>query len=106
MTTDQTSNMSDDDRATLKIWLSEMLDHNTVTVTFLKKDGSERIMKCTTNKKSIPEPIVNEDTESKAERKHNDEVKPVYDLDAKAWRSFRWDAVKRIEFNIGGTDEA
>lgn len=99
------TNMSEDDFKVFKQWLTEMLDFNVITVTFLKKDGTERVMKCTTSKKIVPaEPVV-EHAEPKKEKQKNDDVKPVYDIEASAWRSFRWDAVKRIEFNISGTDE-
>lgn len=90
--------MSDDDFKVFKIWLTEMLDFNIITVTFLKKDGTERVMKCTTSQK-FTNPVI-ESTEDKKERKVNEEVKPVFDVDAQAWRSFRWNSVKRIEFNI------
>ena len=90
--------MTEDDFKVFKIWLTEMLDFNIVTVTFLKKDGTERVMKCTTSS-AITQPVI-ESEESKKERKVNEEVKPVFDVDAQAWRSFRWDSVKRIEFSI------
>lgn len=89
--------MTEDDFKLFKIWLTEMLDFNIVTVTFLKKDGSERVMKCTTSSAITQSDI---ETEPKKERKTNEEVKPVFDVDARAWRSFRWDSVKRIEFSI------
>ena len=100
------NSLTDDDLKVFKIWLTEMLDFNTITVTFVKKDGSERVMNCTTSKKIVPQEPVIEDTVPKKEKQKNDDVKPVYDIDSKAWRSFRWDAVKRIEFNIGKENEA
>jgi len=36
----------------------------------------------------------------KKEKKVNEEVIPVYDLDAKGWRSFRWDSVKQVRFTL------
>ena len=36
----------------------------------------------------------------KKEKKVNDEVMPVYDLDAKSWRSFRWDSIKQVRFTL------
>jgi hypothetical protein len=39
--------------------------------------------------------------ESKNERKVNEEVMPVYDMESEAWRSFRWDSDKSVSFTIG-----
>ena len=56
-------------------------------------------MTCTTKSELVPvEPIV-EGVEKK-EKKINDEVMPVYDLDAKGWRSFRWDSIKSVKFEL------
>lgn len=42
-------------------------------------------------------------TEKKTEKikKENNDVLAVWDLDKKAWRSFRIDSVKSFAFNIG-----
>lgn len=90
--------MSEDDFKVFKIWLTEMLDFSVVTVTFIKKDGTERVMQCTTSSK-FTQPAL-ESSEPKKERKVNEEVKPVFDIESQSWRSFRWDAVKRIELVI------
>ena len=78
-------------------WLIGLLAEQTATITFLKKDGTERAMKCTLKTDLV------EYTENKTERKKtpNPEVLPVYDLEAEGWRSFRLDSIKTIEFNIG-----
>jgi hypothetical protein len=34
-------------------------------------------------------------------RKYSDEAQPVYDVEAKGWRSFRWDSLSKLEFSIG-----
>ena len=31
---------------------------------------------------------------------------PVYDLDAKAWRSFRWDSIKQVSLTISEENES
>ena len=92
------NNMSEDDFKVFKIWLTEILDFSVVTVTFIKKDGTERVMQCTTSSK-FTQPVL-ESNEPKKERKVNEEVKPVFDMESQSWRSFRWDAVKRIELVI------
>jgi hypothetical protein len=39
--------------------------------------------------------------ESKKERKINEDVMPVYDMESNAWKSFRWESVKSVTFTIG-----
>jgi len=39
-------------------WLKGMLHVGPVTVTFNKKDGSERVMKCTLDPKELPPQVV------------------------------------------------
>lgn len=96
------NNLSDDGVNAFKLWLGEMLRNGEVSVTFSKKDGTERVMRCTTNVDMVPKKPVVENTEEEntehKERKQNPDVKPVYDLEAKSWRSFRWDAIHRVEF--------
>ena len=75
-------------------WLTKLLQDSVVEVTFTKKDGSERIMKCTLKEEYLPE-IVG------AERKKNEESLAVFDLDMEDWRSFRWDSIKQVNFSIG-----
>ncbi len=80
-----------------KKWLKSHLEFGPVTVTFTKVDGSERIMECTTNSTLIPE-VENKSSEPKKEKKKSDEAITVYDLQAKGWRSFRWDSIKQVRF--------
>jgi hypothetical protein len=69
-------------------------------VVFTKKDGTERVMNCTTNPELVPAVEIVESAEPKKERKSNEEVMPVYDLEAKAWKSFRWDSIKQVRFEL------
>ena len=80
-----------------KNWLLTLLRERAVDVSFIKKDGSERKMKCTLSDKKIPSAKMPK-TESKAK---NDDALPVFDLEKESWRSFRWDSVKQIEFSLG-----
>lgn len=75
-------------------WLVGLLEKNIVEVTFTKKDGTERIMKCTLKEDYLPE-IVG------SERKKNEDALAVFDLDMEDWRSFRWDSIKQVNFSIG-----
>ena len=82
-----------------KKWLRGMLRSNEVVVTFTKKDGTERVMKCTTNPTYVmfKDPAI---LESKKERKVNEDVMPVYDIEAGHWKSFRWDSIKQVRFDL------
>ena len=96
--------LSEKDFKLFKKWLTGHLKFGPVTLTFTKKDGSERVMKCTTNPTYImfKDPSI---LESKSDRKVNEDVMPVYDLDAGGWRSFRWDSIKSVAFTIGEENE-
>lgn len=79
-------------------WLRGMLQVTDVTVTFTKKDGTERIMKCTLQPESLPKVEV---TEDKKPRKVNQDTIAVFDVEAKAWRSFTLKSVNKVQLSIG-----
>jgi hypothetical protein len=81
-----------------KDWLRHLLKDEIVTLTFTKKDGSERIMKCTLNEQHTPKI---EKGIVVTSRKKSDEAQPVFDIEANGWRSFRWDSIEKIEFSLG-----
>ena len=91
--------MSEETFKKFKRWLKGHLAFGPVTVTFTKKDGTERVMNCTTNTDLVPPVVVKESTEKK-ERKVNEDTMPVYDLEVKAWKSFRWDSIKQVRFEL------
>jgi hypothetical protein len=74
--------------------LDELLHNDVLTVTFIKKDGSERVMHCTLREDLLPEIDA---TKEKKTKKINEAVVPVFDLDANAFRSFRIDSIKNIK---------
>jgi hypothetical protein len=92
--------LNEADLKLFKKWLRSHLKFGPVTVTFTKKDGTERVMKCTTNPTYIlfKEPAL---VESKREKKINEDVMPVYDMEAGHWKSFRWDSIKSVSFTLG-----
>jgi len=61
-------------------------------VTFIKVDGSTRDMVCTLNPNDIPD----EHKPKSQSHTNNMDVIRVYDLESKAWRSFRYDSVKCV----------
>ena len=89
----------DANKTIMRDWVRSLLQHQPVTVTFIKADGTERAMKCTLNWDYIPaKEHVKPVTESAAKpRKEPDPaVFRVYDLDKFEWRSFRIDRLKSI----------
>lgn len=76
--------------------LKSLLQTEIVTLTFAKKDGSERIMKCTLNESKIPA----EKAPKNSGKAVNSEILPVFDVEKSDWRSFRWDSIKKVEFGL------
>ena len=74
--------------------LIKTLQMQVATVTFLKLDGDERIMTCTKDLKVIPEA-----SHPKTDKKAKEGNVNVWDLNAKGWRSFKYDRVKKVEIN-------
>jgi hypothetical protein len=66
-----------------------ILRNSEATVTFLKKDGSKRVMKCTLRPDVLP-------ALKGSNHKKNEDVLPVWDLEKNAWRSFRLDSIIKI----------
>lgn len=71
-------------------WMKQVLFQGEATVTFTKKDGTQRVMRCTLKPELLPAQPV---TENKQERKKSDKTIAVYDLDAGGWRSFTIESV-------------
>jgi uncharacterized protein YtpQ (UPF0354 family) len=94
------NNLSEKDLNTLKKWLKEHLEFGEVTIAFDKVDGTERVMKCTLNSGIIPAQPIVEDAEPKKPKKINEDVCRVYDIESAGWRSFRWDSLKRVSFEL------
>lgn len=118
-------NFNEKDMAIFKEWLTGCLRQGPVSVQFTKKNGEERTMLCTLNEDLMPKVEVPHTTNTdnpidfpsgktpaeekleellkdmpKKERKVNESALPVYDLNAKAWRSFRWDSIKEVTINV------
>ena len=76
--------------------LIEILRTGVLIVTFNKLDGEERIMTCTKNIENIPE-----ESRPKSEKEPKKGTVTVWDMNAKGWRSFKYDRVTKVEG--GGT---
>ena len=78
--------------------LVENLKDGEVVVTFKKKDGTERIMRCTKSFDVIPEekhPKTTSDTIAKSTTTNTDLIM-VWDLDKEGWRSFDYKSLLKI----------
>lgn len=75
--------------------LRKIFSENIANITFLKIDGTKRSMICTLKADLLP---TVEKTESKQKKQPNENVLPVWDLEQKAFRSFRVDSL--IEYSI------
>ncbi len=104
----------------IRSWVKNLLANSEVTVQFVKSDGTTRDMRCTLDSSRIPPApdkpaqitvgsAANIDglatlTETRKPRKQPDPVtQRVYDLDQGAWRSFRYDRLKKITTEINFT---
>ena len=109
-------------RERIRHWVKSLLTKSAVTVQFVKSDGTLRDMRCTLDSGQIPPPppkvmvtdIQNSSTSNidgldallstpKQSRQPDAVVQRVYDLDAMAWRSFRYDRLKKITAEIDFT---
>jgi len=80
--------------------LKEELTRDILMVTFKKTNGELRTMRCTKNYLVIPKESHPNMGKGNSNYKYtpNPEVCPVFDLDAQGWRSFRFDAVEKVNF--------
>lgn len=91
------------ERAQYRAWLKSILRVGVTDITFVKADGSLRTMQATLDPVVIPTPSVPNSllSETAKEKTPNEEVCKVWDTEAQAWRSFRYDRIKSITFKLG-----
>lgn len=83
-----------------KTWtLGVLKDENAkdVCITFTKKDGTDRNMFCTLVESRIPS-----EKQPKTETTGTDSGSAlrVFDTEKQEWRSFRWDSVIKVAFDL------
>ena len=67
-------------------------------VVFTKKDGTDREMHCTLAESRIPadkQPKTKEELSTSS-----GSALRVFDTEKQEWRSFRWDAIKEVRFDL------
>jgi hypothetical protein len=93
-------NASESERQMFKDWIQNLLHERAVIVDFVKADGDFRSMKCTLNELLGAKYTVNENKD-KSTKKSNPDVCVVWDVNQGARRSFRWDRLKKVQFDLG-----
>ena len=95
----------DVNKAIIRDWIKSLLQKSTITVTFVKADGTDREMLCTLNWDNIPVDKTPKETpatidgivkESKQRKEPDPHSLRVFDLEKNEWRSFRFDRLKKI----------
>jgi hypothetical protein len=81
-------------------WLNGIRKTTEMTITFTKKDGTERVMKCTLKSDAIPVVESKPLAEGKTPRKESTTSMRVFDLEKSEWRSFTTTSISRVEFSI------
>ena len=70
--------------------LIKNLQKKVMRVTFTKVNGEERVKDSTLQEYMLPETV-------ESNRKQNEAVLPVFDINKGEWRSFRMDSITKIE---------
>jgi hypothetical protein len=97
----QTVFKTDKEFEEFKTWTLGILhDENAkdLCITFTKKDGTVRDMRCTLSAGRIPADKT-PSTEGKGSQTSGSAVR-VFDTEKQEWRSFRWDSVTKVSFNL------
>ncbi len=100
-----TADWQEEDWTKFRDWIVGMLRVGPMTVTFTKKDGSERVMNCTLEADVLPpQPVHESNTNNPIDfpkvKKENPNIISAYDLDALGWRSFTLKSVKQVRIDI------
>lgn len=77
--------------------LKMQLEQNVIVVDFTKLNGDKRVMTCTLREDMKPSATKTDTMSQKKVREISDAVVSVWDLNAKGWRSFRYDRINSID---------
>ena len=97
----QTVFKTDKDFDEFKTWTLGLLhDRNAkdLRITFTKRDGTEREMQCTLVEEAIPQEKQPK-TKTEGSSTAGSAVR-VFDVEKQEWRSFRWDSVTKVSFDL------
>jgi len=79
--------------------LKDFLRSEIIEVHFTKKNGEDRIMKCTLMANHIPDDMKPKNIGNPPDEE-NQSYMNVFDIEAKGWRSFILDSVKYVKTNL------
>lgn len=74
--------------------MAEVLRENVMDVTFTKVNGEQRVMSCTLR----PDVVIQYEKKSDRVKVSNEDILPVWDVDAEAWRSFHVSKVTDFDY--------
>ena len=100
--TDTNKNTVGDTVAALKgiptrVDLKMLLEQNVLVVDFNKISGDKRVMTCTLREDMKPAATKTDTMSQKKVREMSDAVVNVWDVNAKGWRSFRYDRINAVD---------
>ena len=77
--------------------LKKLLEQNVLTVDFTKLNGDKRVMTCTLREDMKPAATKTDAMSQKKVREVSDAVVSVWDVNAKGWRSFRYERINAVD---------
>jgi hypothetical protein len=77
--------------------LDKLLEQNVLVVDFTKLNGDKRVMTCTLREDMKPAATKKDPMSQEKIRKVSDAVVSVWDVNAKGWRSFRYERVNAVD---------
>ena len=77
--------------------LKLLLSQNVLTVDFTKLNGDKRVMTCTLREDMKPAATKSDPLSQKKVREVSDAVVSVWDVNAKGWRSFRYERINAVD---------
>jgi len=77
--------------------LKNLLEQNVLTVDFTKLNGDKRVMTCTLREDMKPRATKDDTLSQKKVREVSDAVVSVWDVNAKGWRSFRYERINAVD---------
>jgi hypothetical protein len=77
--------------------LKNLLEQNVLVVDFTKLNGDKRVMTCTLREDMKPAATKTDAMSQKKVREVSDAVVSVWDVNAKGWRSFRYERINSVD---------
>ena len=77
--------------------LKNLLEQNVVVVDFTKLNGDRRVMTCTLREDMKPRATKDDAMSQKKVREVSNAVVSVWDVNAKGWRSFRYERINAVD---------